>query len=330
MSRDIDRFSRHLISSAEDTDSIISVGYDPAPVNFPLPGISGYDSNLPNPIEEYDNNELSEYLIRYFREFLEYYESSECKFGCFKANLGYFQMYDQNKEHPGMDALAEILELMKEVEQIPVILDVKDADIARSSATYAISKLKLENVDAITVHPYMGTDSVEPFFKFAHERGQGIYVLTRTTNPGANDFQELDIYQGGATDSSDSDRFNKLYIEVAKKILEWSESYPGTVGSVVAGNNPTELREIASYFAQKDVEIPLLIPGVGTQGGEVTRVMKALDKAGYNHQLARINSSSGVMYRAQKDGRANKSHAVASTEEIERLNEQIELRSYLE
>jgi orotidine-5'-phosphate decarboxylase len=235
-------------------------------------------------------------------------------------------MYDRSGEYAGSEALTDVLEIMSTYGDATIILDVKDADIARSSAAYAISKLKLDHVDAITVHPYMGTDSVEPFFQLAHERGQGVYVLTRTTNPGAEDFQELPFSSSKESSGNES---KKLYNMVAEKVVEWSESYPGTVGSVMAGNNPAETREIAEFYAQQDTDIPILIPGVGTQGGTASEVMEALDAADFDHRLARINSSSGIMYRAQKDGKDKIKHGIAGREEVNRLNKEIEMESYL-
>jgi orotidine-5'-phosphate decarboxylase len=161
----------------------------------------------------------------------------------------------------------------------------------------------------MTVHPEMGSDSVHPFFELAHQNQQGVYVLTRTTNDGAEDFQ----------DKVSEDQ--PMYMHIAENVVEWSEEYPGTVGSVAAGNKTEELREIASLLSGADADIPLLIPGVGTQGGEADEVINTLLEVDYDPRLARINSSSGVMYRAQKDGRPREEHAEASVGELRELNQ---------
>lgn len=325
MSGEYSGFAKKQKDSAESAGSILSVGYDPAPVGFPIEGVSGYDSNLPDPTSDYHSRTVSEYLVEYFGNFLEECEHRGVSVGSFKFNLGYFRMYDRLGEYAGSDALDKVLSLASDFGEATVILDVKDADIARSSAAYAISKLKLDHIDAITVHPYMGTDSVEPFFQFAHKREQGVYVLTRTTNPGAIDFQELLVSEepGG---QSQNQNIPRLYEKVAEKVVEWAHKYPGTVGSVAAGNNTAELREIAGIFASSNAEIPLLIPGVGTQGGSAEEVVLTLESAGYDPRIARVNSSSGILYRAQKDGRSDESVAKSSCEEAIRLNEKLRIK----
>jgi len=308
-------YANLLRESADTTDSILSVGYDPVPAEFPLSNVSGYDPHLPNPMGEYDGEAVTEYIVAYFDDVLEECKRRDLRVGSFKFNLGYFRMYDSLDQFPGLKALARVLRIADAFDDVPIILDVKDADIARTSVAYATSKLKSDLVDAVTVPPYMGTDSVEPFFEFADDRGQGVYVLTRTTNPGAADFQDLSF--------RDPDRrvddSSKLYQLVAEKIVKWSQSYPGTVGSVAAGNTAEELRKLAETFAGSDASIPLLIPGVGTQGGTAEDVMGVLQDAGYDYRLARINSSSGIMYRAQKDS-SDVPHEVASADEMARLN----------
>lgn len=310
-------FARELQATTERTGSILCSGYDPAPERFPIDGISGYDSRLPDPTTDYDGEAVRSRIVSYFEEYATSLRDSDVTVGAFKPNIGYFRMYDDTRSYHGTEALHDVLETMAATADVPVILDVKDADIARSSAAAAISELKLEHVDAITVHPEMGTDSVEPFFEFAHERGQGVYVLTRTTNPGAADFQELVVGSGSTGDG------RKLYMKFAEKVAEWSRKYPGTVGSVAAGNNPAELERIARFYADEGTDVPLLIPGVGTQGGAARDVVEALVEADYDPGLARINSSSGIMYRAQKDGRPPDDHATASVEHVATLNREI-------
>lgn len=312
-------FAQELQATAKRTGSVLCSGYDPAPESFPIDGISGYDAELPDPTTDYDGEAVQSRIVGYFEEYAARLRDSDATVGAFKPNLGYFLMYDDTRSYYGTEALHDVLEVMNTTADVPIILDVKDADIARSSAAYSISKLKLEHVDAITVHPEMGTDSVEPFFEFAHERGQGIYVLTRTTNPGAKDFQELVVGPEDANGGTGT----KLYMRFAEKVAEWSRKYPGTVGSVVAGNNPRELERIAEFFADEGTDVPLLIPGVGTQGGAAREVVGALIEADYDPQLARINSSSGIMYRAQKDGRPSDAHAESSVEHVAKLNREI-------
>lgn len=311
-------FADHLRESAEETKSIVSAGYDPAPTEFPIDGISGYDDQLPNPISNYNGKEVQNTIVEYFREFAEEIDDQNISPGAFKPNLGYFDMFKNEEGYWGPEALKDVTEEMKETFDVPVILDAKDADIERSSAAYAISELNRDNIDAMTIHGWMGDDSAEPFFEFADQNDQGVYVLTRTTNPGAEDFQER---QAGP---------KKNYEHMADKVVEWSQSYPGTVGSVVAGNNIDELESVVSQLAEEGEEVSMLLPGIGTQGGEADDVMDVMLENNYDPRLARINSSSGIMYRAQKDGRPRDEHAEASAQQLSDMNEDINLAKVLE
>lgn len=299
-----------LKDSAERTGSIVSIGYDPAALSSP--NFSGYHKKLPNPLKnDYNPKEVKETIVNYFKEVAEELgESGEIP-GAFKPNLGYYVAFDKPKEdqYQGSEALTEVISEMKGLADVPVILDVKDADIGRSSGYYATSKLK-RDVDAITVHPYMGTDSIGPFAEIAEERGQGIYVLTRTTNPGGKDFQDKELKNG-----------NKLYEEVAKKIVEWNDEYPGIVGAVVAGNHPKEVKSIFDIFAGE--EVSTLTPGIGTQGGKTKKVMRVLKEVDYDPRLTRINSSSGTMYAAQKAGKDPSNHAIWTRRRLEEMNSNI-------
>lgn len=307
-------FSEKLRASTEETGSIISCGFDPAPIE----GISGYDPELPNPMGEYDGKEVEYKIINYLLDVSEEIKDREEYPAAFKPNLGYFVMYDNEDGNWGTQALDESIQIMRDTVDVPIILDAKDADIARSSAAYGISKLK-KDVNAMTVHPEMGTDSVEPFLQLAEKNNQGVYILTRTSNPGAKDFQTLDVLD------EETGEKRKLYQRFAEKVVDWAEGYPDTVGSVVGATSPEELHEIAEYFHEETPEgedVPLLIPGVGTQGGTAKEVVEVLTDVNYDLGVVRINSSSGIMYRAQKDGRPREEHAKASVDEIDRLNEE--------
>ena len=165
-----------------------------------------------------------------------------------------------------------------------MILDAKRGDIGKTSTAYAKAVFDFWQVDALTVAPYMGSDSVQPFIEYC-EQGKGLYVLARTSNKGAADFQNLKLDN------------EPLHIHVARKIIEWAK--PGT-GAVVGATYPEELQQIATMFVDAQKDIPLLIPGVGGQGGSPAEVMKALKNAGYDFSLCRINSSSGINYAYEK------------------------------
>lgn len=209
----------------------------------------------------------------------------------FKPNIGYYQSLDRprDEDFSGSLALADILDMVENFfPGIPVILDSKRGDIARSSLNYAMEAFDCWQSDAVTVAPYMGTDSITPFAN--HVPGEkGVYILNRTSNPGGKDFQNLLVSSNGSS--------VPLYMEVAKKVASLRTEFEG-IGAVVGATNMSELTKIAAYYADK--QIPLLVPGVGSQGGSAIEVMTTLREVGYPISLARINSSSALTHPWKK------------------------------
>lgn len=227
---------------------------------------------------------IREVLNDYFYELFRRMSLSGLIPAAFKPNIGYYQCLDKPREEnfDGSLALADLLDMLENFfPSIPVILDSKRGDIARSSLNYAIEAFDCWNCDATTVSPYMGSDSVSPF----QVRDKGLYVLNRTSNPGGKDLQNLMCGD------------NPLYIEVCKNIVKWSENEKG-IGAVVGATSMKELLDIAKYYSDK--KIPLLIPGVGSQGGSAQEVIASLNEAKYPLYLARINSSSGLTHPWKK------------------------------
>lgn len=221
-----------------------------------------------------------------------------------KPNQGFYAIH-------GSDGLQVLDCIINDIYSwdIPIILDYKRGDIGPSSANYGKEGFDIFHADAVTISPYMGTDSVEPFLKYCLN-DKGVYILNRTSNPGAKDFQNLELKDG---------RF--LYEAVAEKIIEWSKIYPGT-GAVVGATSLEELSKLATMFAPHN--IPLLIPGVGKQGGSAKEVVAVLRAAGYPLYLARINSSSGLTHPwASKKEEAPKNYAKVCINELQKMNEEI-------
>ena len=157
---------------------------------------------------------------------------------------------------------------------VVLILDAKRGDIGPTAERYAVEAFDRYGADAVTVNPYLGTDSIEPFL--AH-RGKGVIVLCRTSNPGGADLQNLDV--GGAT----------LYEKIARLAVDdWSTK--GEIALVVGATVPDELRRVRSIVG----DLPLLVPGIGAQGGDVVATVRAgADSTGYGMM---INSSRAVLY----------------------------------
>ena len=209
----------------------------------------------------------------------------------FKPNIGYYSALDnpRDEDFSGSLALVDVLDMLDTFfPGIPVILDSKRGDIARSSLNYAIEAFDKWGANAVTVSPYMGSDSIMPF---AFE-DKGVYILNRTSNPGASNFQDLLVI-----DKVDEKEIYPLYLSIAHAIYAFANDHKG-LGAVVGATSMDELKKIADYYSDK--EIPMLIPGVGSQGGSAEEVMSALRSVNYDVRLARINSSSGLTHPWKK------------------------------
>jgi orotidine-5'-phosphate decarboxylase len=218
-----------------------------------------------------------------------------------KPNYAYFAQY-------GFEGLRALEKIMKRgSEHFLVILDAKRGDIGESSRAYAEEIFHFWNADATTVSPYMGYDSVEPFLSHCPE-GKGVYVLCRTSNKGSSDFQEWGEKE-------------RLYTKVSKKIIDW---HTNGIGAVVGATNIKELKEIAGAFNASSKQIPLLIPGVGAQGGSASDVSSALSAINRdNIFIHRINSSGGINYAYEKE--KTDDYVGAAIREIRRLDKEIGL-----
>lgn len=170
----------------------------------------------------------------------------------YKPNIAYYSSQGVD----GLKSLQEtILYIHKEHPEIPVILDAKRADVGNTSENYALEVFRIFKADAVTINPYLGLDAVEPFLKY---KDKGIIVLCRTSNPGASDFQDLEIGH------------KPLYIKVAKKVVEWDKKY-GNCLMVVGATWPKQLKEIREIAPS----MFFLIPGIGAQGGDLKKTLKS-------------------------------------------------------
>ena len=168
--------------------------------------------------------------------------------------------------------------LKKTIKHIPkdvvVILDGKRNDIGNTARKYAQTLFETLSADAITVNPYLGKDGVAPFLEY---KDKCSFILCRTSNASAGDFQDLAVSE------------TPLYQIVAKKIKEWNEN--DNCGAVVGATYPEELKTIRSILGD---EIPILIPGIGKQGGDVEKTIK--NGTNSKGKMAVINSSRGIIF----------------------------------
>ncbi len=181
----------------------------------------------------------------------------------YKPNLAIYEGMGE----VGLAALAQTLEIIRDINpSIPIIGDGKRGDIGNCSLAYTSMLFEKYKFDAVTVSPYMGYDSVEPFLQY---KDKGIFVLCRTSNPGGKDIQELMVMREGDTVA------HPLYEVVAELSLNWN-SY-GNVGLVVGATYPEQISRIRQICP----DMLFLIPGVGAQGGDIAKVIRnAVDTEG--------------------------------------------------
>lgn len=225
-----------------------------------------------------------------YRFCAEIVEATSDHAAAFKPNMAFFESIGEE----GMHVLAEVLQHVKR--DIPVILDAKRGDIGSTAQHYAQAIFDRIKADAVTLNPLLGKDSLDPFMVYADK---GLYILCLTSNPGAQDFQIP----------------NQLYLQIAAKAKEWNES--GNLGLVVGATKPEQLAEVRAAAP----ELPLLIPGLGAQGGDLNELMISAGEHP-RHQIL-FNVSRSIMYASQgKDfGRAARKAAGYYQEVINRARE---------
>ncbi len=182
-------------------------------------------------------------------------------------------------------------------DDIPVIGDAKRGDIGNTALAYARAIFNELGCDAATVNPYLGYDSIKPFTQY---KDKGVFILCRTSNTGSADFQSLRLGDSGST----------LFETVAQKAEGWNEN--GNVGLVVGATSPEELKLIR----RQHPGMPLLIPGIGAQGGDLEKAVRYGIDA--NDEKAIINSSRQIIYASKGRG-----FATAAAEAATRLRDNI-------
>lgn len=211
----------------------------------------------------------------------------------YKPNLGFYLTLGA----VGVIALERIIAYIPD--EIPVILDGKFNDIGHTAQAYARGAFDALGADAVTVSPYLGQDGVAPFLGDAD---QAAFVLARTSNPSAGDFQDLRIPAfphpriPAGQRCADSELGNlALYEIVTQRAIVWDEGFPGSCGLVVGATYPHELAKVRALAP----DLPFLIPGLGAQGGN----LEAAVSYGPTRQGLGpvINTSRGVLYASARD-----------------------------
>lgn len=239
------RFVDKLLAAGSQNKSLLCVGLDPDPGL--MPKVSPLEFN---------------------RAIVDATADLVC---AYKPNLAFYEAL-------GIDGLKLLQKTVEHIpSHIPIIGDGKRGDIGNTAKAYAKALFVALGFDAATVSPYLGFDSIEPFIEY---KDKGVFILCRTSNPGAVDFQSLVDSQG-----------MPLYEVVARKAKEWNVN--GNIGLVVGATYTEELRAVRQLCQ----EMPLLIPGIGAQGGDLAATVKCgIDAQGEN---AIIAVSRQILYASQ-------------------------------
>jgi orotidine-5'-phosphate decarboxylase len=192
----------------------------------------------------------------------------------YKPNMAFFERYGA----AGYAALQETLATINDLSpRVTVVLDGKRGDIGNTNNGYVESTFDHLGADATTINPYLGFDAIRPY---AQRRDRLMYVLCRTSNEGSSEFQELIIDD------------EPLFLHVARRVGEVWNTEGSNFGLVVGATSPQELARVREVVPH----LPLLIPGVGAQGGDVKSVTRAVSVAGRPNVL--VNASRSVLYHS--------------------------------
>jgi len=257
-------FTEQLAAAWQKNDSQLCVGLDPDPAKFPA-HLKGRDGAI--------------------FEFCTSIVDATADLVCaFKPQIAYFAA---RRAEDQLEAL--IAHIHDKHPGIPVILDAKRGDIGSTAEQYAVEAFERFQADAVTVNPYMGRDSVEPYLAFPDK---GVILLCRTSNAGGSDLQFLDV--GG----------EKLYERVARLAAEqWNTT--GQIGLVVGATFPAEIARVREIVG----EMPLLVPGIGAQGGDIEATVKAGRTAAGTGLM--INSSRAILYAGKGEDYASAARLAA-------------------
>ncbi len=250
-------FIEMLLDAQQRNGSMLCVGLDPEPSRFPG-AMKG------------DATRIYDFCARIA-------DATADLAIAFKPQIAYFAA------HRAEDQLEKLMQhLRRNIPHVPVILDAKRGDIGSTAEQYAKEAFERYDADAVTLSPFMGFDSVQPYLKYA---GKGAFLLCRTSNPGGDDLQSQRL---------SSVPGEPLLYEHVARLAQGPWNLNGQLGLVVGATYPTEIERVR----QVAPTVPLLIPGVGAQGGDAVATVKAGWRA--DAPIA-VNSSRAILYASSGD-----------------------------
>jgi orotidine-5'-phosphate decarboxylase len=255
-------FLEQLQGAERQNGSLLCVGLDPEPSKFPA-SLKG------------DASKIYDFCAQIVDATADLAIS-------FKPQIAYFAA------HRAEDQLEKLMEHMRRnAPHVPVILDAKRGDIGSTAEQYAKEAFERYGADAVTLSPFMGFDSVQPYLQY---HGKGAFLLCRTSNPGGDDLQNQRLA---------SVEGQPLLYEHVAKLAQGPWNLNGQLGLVVGATYPTEIERVRNLAPT----LPLLIPGVGAQGGDAVATIKAgyRQSNGATTGAVIVNSSRAILYASSGD-----------------------------
>ena len=247
-------FAQRLDSACEASKSLVCVGLDPDPNLMPLKDVAAFNRAIVDATHD---------LV-----------------GAYKPNLAFYEALGLD----GLKALESTVKHIRDVAPGVILLgDAKRGDIGNTATAYARAMFEYWGFDAVTINAYCGRDGVEPFLEYSD---RGVFVLCRSSNPGAVDLQDLVVLPG-------ADSAMPLYQQLALQVGEWDRH--GNAGLVLGATYPEQIKEVRALCP----DMPFLIPGIGSQEGALEEAVRN----GVTAQGRRIlaNSSRGIIYASRGD-----------------------------
>jgi len=261
-------FTTQLATAWQCNHSLLCVGLDPDPAKFPA-----HLKDAPDAI------------FRFCAAIADATADLAC---AFKPQIAYFAA---RRAEDQLEAL--IAHIHEKHPGVPVILDAKRGDIGSTAEQYAIEAFERYRADAVTVNPYMGRDSIEPWLAY---KDKGVILLCRTSNPGGSDLQFLKAKVGAGETA--------IFEHVAQLVAgEWNTT--GQCALVVGATFPAELARVRAIVG----DMPLLVPGIGAQGGDIEATVKAGRTSAGTGLM--INSSRAILYAGKDEDYAVAARKVA-------------------
>ncbi len=258
------KFIDQLAAAERVNDSLLCVGLDPEPSKFP--------------------GAWKDDAARIFDFCAAIVDATKDQAIAFKPQIAYFAA------HRAEDQLEQLITHIHTVApQVPVILDAKRGDIGSTAQQYAREAFERYRADALTLSPFMGHDSIEPYFDYPDK---GLILLCRTSNPGGSDLQAQRLVGADG-------RPGDLLFEHVARLAQGAWNRTGQLGLVVGATFPAEIARVRELAPT----LPLLIPGVGAQGGDAAATVRAgwRSQAGHTTGAIAVNSSRAILYASAGD-----------------------------